>query len=216
MRVHSFRLVLLTGAAVLGLSSTSRADEVVNGASPWYFGASIGAGFIGDFDVNEADTTDSSTGFKASGFLGRHITDNLRGEVELSYLRSNANCLGKCGSTEFDFSDLAVLGNVWLDLPLDRGWTVYGGGGIGVGHFFIQGDSAADNDAAGWAFTYQAGAGVRLALDDLTTIDLGYRFQGSTVDESALDEAWFIARDVELRAHIVQISLSMNFGVFGP
>lgn len=209
----SLRHMLLTTVAAMGFSGAALAADAVPQSSPWYVGGTFGTATAGEFYVNEIDLADPSSSYKFGGFIGHHFSDMLRGEIEVSYLSSDADCdEGKCGSTEFEFSDLMVLGNAWIDMPVHESAALYVGGGIGMGRFAIEGDPAADNEANGWAFAYQAGTGLRLALAEQMTFDLGYRYQGSKIKKSELDEAWFINDDIELKAHVFQLSLSIDLG----
>jgi opacity protein-like surface antigen len=209
----SLRHVLLTTVAAVGFSGAAMAADAAPQGSPWYIGAGYGTISTGNFDVNELDSADPSSGYKAGGFIGRNLTDNLRGEVEVSYQASDADCIdGKCGSTEFEFSDLVVLGNAWLDMPIHENAALYVGGGVGMGNFSIEGDPVADNKASAWGIAYQAGAGARMDISEAMTLDLGYRYQGTRINGSDLDEAWFMSEDLNLNQHVFQLSLSVDIG----
>jgi opacity protein-like surface antigen len=209
----SLRHVLLTTVAAVSFSGAALAADAVPQGSPWYIGAGFGTISTGNFDVNEVNSADPSAGYKAGGFIGRNFTDNLRGEVEVSYQSSDADCIdGKSGSVEIEFSDLMVLGNAWLDIPVRENAALYVGGGVGMGNFSIEGDPAPDNNASAWGFAYQAGAGARMDITETMTLDLGYRYQGTSINGSDLDEAWFVSEDLSLKQHVFQLSLSVDLG----
>lgn len=215
----SLRCMLLAGVALAGSSGLSIAGEAAKHNSPWYIGGGLGSGFVNSFDVSDLETADSTRGTFVSGFVGTKINNNVRAELEVTHLNSrakNSACAGlKCGNTEFNFSDLAVLGNVWLDLPVDDNLSVYGGGGIGLGLISIKGNSAG-NSASGRGLAYQVGTGVRWSVTPTTNLDLGYRYRATTVDASELSDAAFITQNVDLSAHIIQLSFSISLDALKP
>jgi opacity protein-like surface antigen len=73
------------------------------------------------------------------------------------------------------------MGNLWYDVPLSDTITPYVGGGAGVA--FIDGETrySGGNKPYGSSetgFAFQLGAGLRLAVLDNVTLDLGYRLRG--------------------------------------
>lgn len=123
-----------------------------------------------------------NTGFTVGAAIGTQISDTMRGELELSYLRSEA-----CGAREFpqetkcddeDWSGVVQtvnqLANVWKDFDVGV-VSPYVGGGVGLALFLPDIDEWADPR---FAMAAQVGGGVRYAIKDDLTLDLGYRFKG--------------------------------------
>ncbi|MEH6727861.1 MAG: outer membrane beta-barrel protein [Hyphomicrobiales bacterium] len=131
----------------------------------------------------DADTYEMNfdTGFTIGAALGTQISDTMRGELELSYIRS-----GICGAREYpleakcdeDWSGVLqtvnLLANVWKDFDVGM-VSPYVGGGLGLALVLPDIDEWADPRVA---MAAQIGGGVRYAIKDDLTLDLGYRFKG--------------------------------------
>jgi opacity protein-like surface antigen len=140
-------------------------------------------------------------GFLIGGAIGAQISENFRGEIEVSHASLDTKTevtdyvLFDSGAyyTEKDndeLSELFIMANVWFGFPLSSVFSPYIGGGVGVAHVdadfgvgaFPTGQPQSDTfsasiDADSWNFAYQLGAGILIGLSDHFAIDLGYRFK---------------------------------------
>ena len=186
-------------------------------------------------------------GFLIGGAIGAQFTENLRGEIEVSGARLDTNShaeeyvdYGIGIGQEYEANDddhireLFILANVWFGFPISTMFSPYVGGGVGVAHVdadFGVGDFqtgavandifSASEDADGWNFAYQLGAGIMIGLSEHIAIDLGYRFKAipnvdldpdfcggndclQIVDVKADD-------DFDIHEHVAQIGLTIGF-----
>lgn len=123
-------------------------------------------------------------GYVIGAAIGTHLTDNLRGEVELSYSSRNvdaANVATFSGSADFTGSGSALylLGNLWYDIDTGTSFTPYIGGGLGIAEVMPDVTSLAGTTYSNaTAFAAQLGAGVKFQVSDNIALDLGYRAKG--------------------------------------
>ena len=165
---------------------------------------------------------DSDLGWLVGATVGARVTDNLRGEIELSTGSVDlTNVTISGGPDPFDDDTYAVddgsasttylLGNLWFDIPTGSGFTPYIGGGLGAAYVTAEGTIGGLGDTvdlAGWGFAYQLGAGVKFDVADNIGLDLGYRFK-SVVDaelEGGGDDAV-----ADVTSHVLQLGLTIGF-----
>lgn len=159
-------------------------------------------------------------GFTVGGAYGTYLLPNLRGEIELSYQHFSASSYTRLkgdppSSAEGDVGIFNVTLNLWRDFDLGNGFVPYVGGGLGVGvaDTSIDWVNSADGSSAGLAG--QLGVGLRYAVGDHVTLDVGYRFR-SLIDitsESLEDPPGFVMGS--LNNHTVQAGLSYSMGQNG-
>lgn len=207
--------LLAGGALALVLSATPAVADGMSSQSSagnggWYGGLFAGAAWPEDWDLNEVDRIEMDSGFAIGGVIGTRVRDNVRLELEVSNWSANGNCtVGKCGIAELDMDALSVLGNAWLDIPVDAGITPYVGGGLGVAWVALSGDGSEDS---GSGFAWQLGAGVRSNLSTNVVLDVGYRFKSAAMDEGDYDGFGGLANaDFDAQAHVLQAGVSFNF-----
>lgn len=205
----------LAGSALaLALSATPAfADGMSSGHasvnSGWYAGLFAGAAWPNDWDLNEVNLIEMDTGFAFGGVVGTHVRDNVRVELEVSNWNADGQCVtGKCGIAELDMDALSVLGNAWLDIPVDANITPYVGAGLGVSWVELSGDGFSDT---GTGFAWQLGAGFRSNLNHNVTIDIGYRFKSAAMDESDYNDLGIANADFDAQAHVLQVGLNYRF-----
>lgn len=123
-----------------------------------------------------------STGFTIGAALGTQVSDTVRAELEVSYLYADM-CgaryepdLTKCDDDDWDGMQHTanLLANVWKDFQVSV-VSPYIGGGVGLALVLPDIYEWVDPDVA---LAAQVGGGVRYALKDDLTLDLGYRFKG--------------------------------------
>lgn len=125
-------------------------------------------------------------GYSFGMAIGTLVADGLRGELEVSYLEIDPKDQRNEGPgdtiTDLDgeHSHIYLLANLWKDFELGMGFNPYIGGGLGMAFIDSRmevdgGDGDVDDFQP--AFAGQFGAGVRVALTDSLTADVGYRYK---------------------------------------
>jgi opacity protein-like surface antigen len=189
-------------------------------------------------------------GFLIGGAFGAQFTENFRGEIEVSgarldtetkaseYISYEIPLSGTSYESKGDdhLRELFILANVWFGFPLSSMFSPYVGGGVGVAH--VDGEFGVEPFAPGapqitpfsasiegddWAFAYQLGAGLLIALSEHVAIDLGYRFK--VINNVDLDDPEFCGGkscyppvdefdaddDFDIHEHVAQIGLTIGF-----
>jgi len=113
---------------------------------------------------------------------------------------------------------LAVMGNVFWDLHNESPITPYLGGGVGVATLH-QNDTfgtastggrlqlyGSDNDTV---FAYQVGAGLELALNRMLSLDLSYRYFGTSL--AHFNRGTIAEDDLRIRSHNASVGVRMKF-----
>ena len=125
------------------------------------------------------------TGFTIGAALGGNITEDLRGEIEISYQNIDVDKVDEgfdtVAESDGDVEGYFLFANLWRDFEIG-GIRPYVGGGIGIAVMdvnIIYSTSDHDTDHADLALAAQAGTGLRFGLTDALTVDLGYRFKGA-------------------------------------
>jgi opacity protein-like surface antigen len=149
----------------------------------------------------------------------------LRMEGELSYKNGEmskiteqisgtriANVDGRLGA-------LAMMFNAFLDLHNDTRVTPYFGGGVGFASLHLS-DTFGTETTTGsrsrlyrsdddTVFAYQAGAGLEIALTKMLSLDLGYRYFGTT--KAKFDKNWSTTTELKLESHNASVGLRIKF-----
>lgn len=162
---------------------------------------------VGGVQATANGSIETDNGYVAGLTLGKKF-DNISLELELSYRQNDLD--------ELDFDTISALGttiavnlgnvpiegthssrsamiNGWVDLPMDS-ITTYVGGGVGVSSVNLEIDSisggATNFDESDTVMAFQLGAGIKLSVDDNTSLDLGYRFFAAhdPVHDDGVDE----------------------------
>jgi opacity protein-like surface antigen len=127
---------------------------------------------------------DYKSGFTVGAAVGGNINDNLRGELELSFVKSDIKQFNDDGGPEAgsggDVNTYYLLTNLWRDIDVG-GVKPYFGGGLGMAvvdaNINVEGDEP--NVDTTMALAGQLGAGVRFDLTDQLTLDAGYRLKAT-------------------------------------
>ncbi|MBN2246107.1 MAG: porin family protein [Candidatus Aminicenantes bacterium] len=175
--------------------------------------------------------TDTQSGLYPS--IGAGHYDNwghFRVEFDISYRRNSISDIEivemdvvglSIKGGEGDVTTLSFLLNGWYDLDITERWTVYFGGGLGVGRIslekvYIETAPVVSNpkvtktlyiDDSDWKFAMQAGAGITFALSSAFFVDLGYRYFLTS------DPHFITEMDYEFMTdmHVNTFSLSLKF-----
>jgi len=122
-----------------------------------------------------------SPGYLAGAAIGMKLTDNLRAEAEIAYRRYSLKNVTYPGGAPIPLTGhadaLSFMGNLWYDLPMGEAITPYAGGGLGLAYTTYSDKTTPlkDHDTG---LIFQVGAGVKWAVSDQMSLDLGYRFRG--------------------------------------
>jgi len=223
--------VLLSSAAILFMAGAAHAADLIVDVpvsepvavadTGWYlsvFGGGVWTNSVTADDGNNFTDLefDTDIGWLIGVAAGGHITDNLRGEVELStssFALTNVSNGGVDLGPIYDGSASAtyLLGNLWFDIDTGSGFTPYIGGGLGGGYVnatVTDSEIGYAVDMSGWGWAYQVGAGVKFDVADSVALDLGYRFK-SVVDaelEGNGDDAV-----ANISSHVLQVGVTVGF-----
>ena len=133
------------------------------------------------------NTMELDPGLGFTGGLGINLDNNFRVEGELTYATNSIKRVTGTGNgssfrttyTGGDISSLAFMGNVAYDFASQNRFTPYVLGGAG---FFslatndIKADDTVISDSSDFVLGMQIGAGVSVPLDDVTTLEVAYRY----------------------------------------
>ncbi len=172
----------------------------------------VHSGNAGVASLSDADATDTFTGGSATaeiefdkglgvtGAVG-HSWDNFRLEGELSYRKNDLDAVDvktltvagvlftALGTAELegDTSSFGFMANGWYDFDTGTKWVPFLGAGLGVASINIDAESVAGvtvvYDESDTVFAYQVGAGIGYKVTPTTTINLAYRFFGTSDPE---------------------------------
>jgi opacity protein-like surface antigen len=206
--------------------------------------AFIGANVIRDTNVtSESFTNDSYELFSDNvefdtglnlGMTGGFNFGYFRLEGELSYkgaeLKGISDNFGvsRYRNVDGDISMLALMLNGFFDLRNNTPVTPYFGGGVGVATVYLDDTYATTttggettrlqiyNNDSDSAFAYQIGGGLEIALNRVLSLDLGYRYFGTTEFELDGDhhdywDNWGTNSEFKLKSHNVNLGLRVNF-----
>jgi opacity protein-like surface antigen len=140
---------------------------------------------------------DLDPGYLFGGTVGVQATDIFRMEAELSVNSWKNETAGVRGGATFTTpangrtTATNLMGNVWADFSNSSVVTPYVGGGVGIS--LLNGESSSGNKFIDdTALAFQLGAGVKAAVSDQVSMDLGYRLKGLSnfKDTSGLTEKY--------------------------
>ena len=154
------------------------------------------------------------TGFTVGAAVGRQVAENIRSELELSFMKYKIKDSQEQSFTydpeSGDVSSLFVMGNLWYDWHLGP-FSPYGGFGVGVA--FTNSDYTLEDggilvDDKTVDLAAQVGSGVRYAVTDNALIDVGYRLKATTGILADSDSDYVYSHHLQ---HVVQAGLTWKF-----
>lgn len=215
MKLSSFGF--FAGTAMLALSGSAYAvDHQPADPKLFYLGIVGGYQWPQDFSVGDGFRLNLPNSGSFGAVAGAKLNDYLRLEIEGVYSGSvggTERCTDpavKCANTDFDMDSLSILGNAWLDIPVDVMLTPYVGGGIGVAHTDL---STALGNSSGWGLTYQLGAGVRVPFAESFALDLGYRYRVNDISQSIFQDVGLaaVSRSGNSAEHVLEAAFTFSF-----
>lgn len=225
-------VIPVASLGILMLATTGIAAPARPGA---YMTAFVGASVPRDATVTTDDFVANTTftdrvefnpGVNA-GLAGGYDFGYLRMDGELSYKHGSINEItDKSDNYRFrnvdgDVAALSLMFNGYLDLHNDSPVTPYLGGGIGFSTLYLgdtygtdtRGSSAnevllyeEDYDSV---FAWQAGGGVEIALNNMLSLDLGYRYFRTA--KARFDNSWDQTSSFRLESHNASVGLRFKF-----
>lgn len=193
---------------------------VVSEPGDWYVSLFAGGVWTDDIhtDYYGSDVAvGSDLGYTLGVAVGSEIFDDLRGEIELSAGRVEAEDVSyddyAADDASGSISTLYLLGNLWFDIATDTGFTPYLGGGVGVG--YATADTSFYGNEYGYGpggvgAAFQLGAGLKFDVSQDIALDVGYRYKsilGVDFDDNDGDGVY---EDADVNSHIVQAGLTFK------
>lgn len=211
-------LIVIAAILTLAIPAVCSATTARPGA---YVSGFLGVSGFRDTDVsNRSGTLDDDVEFDPGinvGGTGGFDFGFVRLEGELSYKHGEISSLDdRVNNTLYLNTDgslgaLAAMFNVFIDLHNYSPVTPYFGGGIGFATLHLDdtfGGSQTlyvrDDDTV---FAFQAGAGLEIELNPMFSLDLGYRYFG-TSEARFNDNA---GAELELRSHNGAVGFRVKF-----
>jgi len=174
-----------------------------------------------DFGVTFNDQVEFDPGVYTGGTAGFDF-GLMRLEGELSYRHAEMKSITDT-SDGFQFQNvdgnlgaLSFMANAFIDLHNASPVTPYFGGGVGFAVLHLS-DTFADtpsqvllypsgNDTV---FAYQVGAGLELALNQMFSLDLGYRYFNT--GKATFEDDPAISTKMKLESHNAMVGLRVKF-----
>lgn len=169
-----------------------------NASSGYYVSASLGWGVSAEsnYDISSGNFNAEASflSFRATSSLGYQLKDGFALEIGGSYQRfdvddvsgtstgSNLTVVNNEG--EGSVSMYSLTANIKKEFNIQQPFTPYIMSGVGLGLHKakdVQGSGATTSvDGLGFALVYQFGAGIMYPVSKQTSLDLGYRYFGTS------------------------------------
>lgn len=212
--------VLLAGCTLLATSAVTAHAGV-------YVGINGGATVASDSDISftadlagqppvtgEAETS-WDNGYWVSGFVGYGLDSfPLRLEGEVFYQGDDADestAFGVVGEARGERSSYGGLVNVYIDFENATKFTPFLGAGLGAAKVDVSDVTDNFKSSGDVVFAWQVGAGVAMKLTESVSVDLKYRYYGTsdisdTVSDS-FDSGDFLTQDIENGMHNILLGV---------
>jgi len=226
------RILAIATLAVLTIPAVCTAIPARPGP---YVSGFLGLSILNDTTVTTSNLLNNTSPFTdqvefdpglSIGGTGGYDFGFLRLEGELSYKQAEISAITDDTGFRFHNVDgnlgaLAWMFNAFYDMHNDSPITPYFGGGIGFATLFLSNTFGTDinNGVASrpllypkddtTVFAYQAGAGMEIAIQRKLSLDLGYRYFGTSKGTFDKD----ITRNVDLKfeSHNVNLGVRVKF-----
>jgi opacity protein-like surface antigen len=222
--------LLVALAAVTLLASVASAAGAPYYPMHPYFSVHVGGTWLQDADIDFDDPTEPDAevefdnGFNVGGAFG-YDYGLARLEIELAHRENDVDTINNVNGAfkgDGDFSATSLMLNGYWDFETGSPVVPYLGGGIGFANvsannvkvFDVNGvNSFVDDDDN--VFAYQLAAGIAFDINPALTLDLGYRFFGTSDPDLKADpllvDPPFNRFETEFDSHNVSLGLRMNF-----
>ncbi len=177
-----------------------------------YVGGIAGTTFQLDTDLSSASLgtqkMEFHPGYTFGGFVGYDFGNNLRLEGEISY-RENEIRTG--GGMDPQAATSSIMLNGYYDLPIEKRWNLYFGGGFGVAKAQLETISLGQAiDANETVFAYQLETGIGWSYNPRVNFSLGYRFFNAADPEFVLPAGQRVQMELENHELIVKMRYLFN------
>ena len=187
MKLFAYLATCVTATMALATSASA-----LESWPRWYLGLSGSLPMVSDSDATfrnggTAASGDISydNGWAAGASLGYRpvgtgtFLDNTRYEIEYRHAENDLQSIGST-SVSGNLTSHFYMFNVYADIPVSTTVMPYIGGGIGMGDFVTDAESALIDDK-GSALAYQGMVGIGFAPETMprTVFNIGYRYVGS-------------------------------------
>ncbi len=225
---------LITIAAAIAVISIPAMGTAAPARPGGYVSGFIGASITRDTDADTVDYIAPVTTFNdrvqfdpgiTVGGTGGYDFGFLRLEGELSYKHAemkgitDRNSGDRFRSIDGSLGALALMGNAFFDLHNSSPVTPYWGAGAGLAFLHLS-DTHGTNTATGsrdfiysegddTVFAYQAGGGVDIALNRKLSLDVGYRYFGTST--ATFDKDVTRTTELKMESHNVAVGLRVKF-----
>lgn len=181
---------------------------------------SLTAGVTGDSEYDydfpggnvEADT---KSGVSLSAAYGVYFSENLRGELGLSWSKAEIDIVRRFGGPQIliyeepgDVQSYMVDANVYWDFATTGAFRPYVGAGLGLGMIDVD-DRVITDSAFGW--TWRAMAGVSVPMNDTSSLFVEGRYEA--ISREIGDGLGFTDADDRLSGDSVGLYAGVRFGM---
>jgi len=217
-------IIAIAAIAIWGIPAMSQAAPVRQGG---YFSGFLGASLPRDADVSGIDVgtpfnerVEFDPGIAVGGAVG-YDYGFFRMEGEISYRHSEISAITDVSDgyryrgVDGDVGALAVMANTFIDLHNNSPITPYVGGGIGFAVLNLSDTTSADvayplyEKGDDTVFAYQVGAGLEIALNPFLSLDLGYRYFGTS--KATFNEDPALETRFKLESHNALMGVRVKF-----
>lgn len=226
MKTYLIAIVTLLIFSIPSLSSAAA------GRPGPYFSVFLGTSFARDVTVSTFDFTNSKSfsdrvtfdpGIYTGG-TGGYDFGFLRLEGELSYRHANIDTITESTGNRFRSVDgnigaFATMFNAFFDIHNSSRVTPYLGGGIGFATLRLSDAHGFDTVSGNRLLLYgksddtvfasQVGAGMDLAINNRSSLDIGYRY--FITEKAHFDSDFATTSDLQFESHNVMIGFKFKF-----
>lgn len=182
MQKYNFKIFLIS-LVVIALSNIANAQE----KKDFYFEIGSGIGFLSakENDSGNANKYSGRTSIPVSGSLGFNYSENLRWDLNLTYLSSwNSNITGINENINSSINSLISSVNIYYEAPERKNFKPYLTAGVGISlntlsdsdYFYNNNFNEHYGEKLTKNFAWKIGLGVSYQLNNKVVLDLGYRF----------------------------------------
>jgi len=217
---------VLVAVAAIALWGIPAMGEAAPSRPGGYFSGFLGVNIPQDADVDStffggttfSDRVEFDPSVAVGGTVGYDF-GYLRLEGEISYRHAEIGSVtdrlsgAPYHGVDGDVGALGFMANTFFDLENSTPITPYWGGGIGFAVMNVSDTTSAEGqlyyEGEDTVFAYQAGAGVEIALNPFLSLDLGYRYFGTS--EATIDEDSPQSTRFRLESHNALLGLRVKF-----
>ena len=193
--------ILLSSLAVLTLLSAgvAKADNDFYTPSHSYAVMQLGYG-MGKGDYKENGIANVGLGYHFNDYMRTDLTVGWRGlgEIEMDDQKT-------------DIWSIPALINVYAKMPISRGFSVYGMGGLGMAMHKTDDKADSFDGKTKFDFAWNLGAGIDYHWCPNVSFDLGYRYSDLGQAKVKASEGYTGKTEADVRSHDILLSMRYYF-----